>query len=96
MVYETWVRIHQPFFRLFFVLFSDIYTFRGIWMLHNFWLAKPYGLSNQKLCFIQMCNFGEKDKECSWEWLVNTDPGSVFKTILETILCRFPYDVHKF
>ena len=25
-----------------------------IGMLHNFWLAKPYGLANQKLCHIQM------------------------------------------
>ena len=23
-------------------------------MRHNFWLAKPYGLANQKLCRIQM------------------------------------------
>ena len=22
-------------------------------MLHNFWLAKPYGLANQKLCYIK-------------------------------------------
>ena len=25
-----------------------------IWMQDNFWLAKPYGLANQKLCYIQM------------------------------------------
>ena len=23
-------------------------------MQHNFWLAKPYGLANQKLCYIQI------------------------------------------
>ena len=23
-------------------------------MQYNFWLAKPYGLANQKLCYIQM------------------------------------------
>ena len=23
-------------------------------MQHNFWLAKPYGLANPKLCYIQM------------------------------------------
>ena len=34
-------------------------------MQHNFWLAKPYGLANQKLCYIQMFlnieNSGEQD-----------------------------------
>ena len=48
-------------------------------MLHNFWLAKPYGLANKKLCYIQMLlnidKTGEQDLECSQEWLVNTDPG---------------------
>ena len=46
-------------------------------MLHNCRLAKPYGLANQKLCYIQMIvkieKFGEQDKERSQEWLVNTD-----------------------
>ena len=51
-------------------------------MYHNFWLAKPYGLAkyglaNQKLCYIPICKSWEKDKECSWEWLVNTDPGQM-------------------
>ena len=31
----------------------DFSIFRSIWMKHNFWLAKPYGLANQKLCYIQ-------------------------------------------
>ena len=48
-------------------------------MSHNFWLAKPYGLANQKLYYIQMpLNIGksrEQDKEQSKEWLVNTDYG---------------------
>ena len=35
-------------------------------MLHNFWLAKPYGLANQKLCYIQIDKiFWEKDNEFS-------------------------------
>ena len=42
-------------------------------------MAKPYGLANQKMCYIQMpLNIGnsrEQDKEQSEEWLVNTDPG---------------------
>ena len=33
----------------------DFSIFRSIWMKHNFWLAKPYGLANQKLCYIQIC-----------------------------------------
>ena len=44
-------------------------------MLYNFWLAKPYGLANQKLCYstLKFTNLGEKDREFSWEWLMNTD-----------------------
>ena len=43
-------------------------------MLHNFWLAKPYGLANQKLCYIPIDKSSRKrDKEYSWEWLVNTN-----------------------
>ena len=34
-----------------------------------------YGLANQKFCYIQIYNHGEKGNECSCEWLVNTDPG---------------------
>ena len=29
-------------------------------MSHNFWLAKPYGLANQKLCYIQIYKILEK------------------------------------
>ena len=40
-----------------------------IWMQHNYWLAKPYILANQKLCYIQMLlnieKSGEQDKERS-------------------------------
>ena len=32
-------------------------------MLHNFWLAKQYGLANQKLCYIQMLLNMEKSGE---------------------------------
>ena len=38
-------------------------------MWHNFWLAKPYGLANQRLCYIQMLlnieKSGKYDKERS-------------------------------
>ena len=47
-------------------------------MKHNCCLAKPYGLANQKLCYIiTMLNIeksGEQDKERSQEWLLNTGP----------------------
>ena len=47
-------------------------------MQQNFWLAKPYGLANQKLRYIQMLlnidKSVEQDKKRSEEWLVNTDP----------------------
>ena len=53
-----------------------------IGMKHNFWLAKPYSLANQKLYYIQMllkieisCEY---DRERSKEWLVNTNPNSEF------------------
>ena len=29
-------------------------------MLHNFWLAKPSGLANQKLCYIHIYKFLER------------------------------------
>ena len=54
--------------------------FSNIWMLHNFWLAKPYGLADQQLYYIQIYKIAEKDKEWSWEWLVNTGPVHSFYT----------------
>ena len=36
-------------------------------MQHNFWLAKPYGLANQKLCYIQMLLDRDKSGEQDWE-----------------------------
>ena len=33
-----------------FVLFFKIFN---IWKLHNFWLAKPFGLANQNVCYFQ-------------------------------------------
>ena len=49
----------------------DFSIFRSIWMKHNFWLAKPYGLANQKLCYIQLQILKKKTKnvlENSW-WI---------------------------
>ena len=47
----TWARIHQTILKNILCLFlQDLQTV----MKHNFWLAKPYGLANQKLCYIQM------------------------------------------
>ena len=41
-------------------------------------MAKPYGLANQKLCYIKMLLHteisGKYDKEHSEEWLVSTTP----------------------
>ena len=62
-------------------------------------MAKPYGLANQKLCYIQMLQNIENSlghvKEHSEEWLVNTDPGSVTAAILKNIQCRFIQDFVK-
>ena len=45
-------------------------------MQQNCRFAKPYGVASLKLCCIlNLHSLGEKDKECSLEWLVNTDPG---------------------
>ena len=52
--------IHQPFSRTSFVYFSKILL---IWKLHILWLAKPYGLANQKLCYIQTPLDIEKSEE---------------------------------
>ena len=42
-------------------------------------MAKPYGLANQRLCYIWMLHIveksGEQDKECSKEKLVNSEYG---------------------
>ena len=40
-------------------------------------MAKPYGLANQKMYYIQIYKILEKkkDKEYSSEWLVNAGPG---------------------
>ena len=38
-------------------------------MKHNFWLAKPYGLANQKLCYIwiyKSCRKRQNGLENSW------------------------------
>ena len=43
-------------------------------------MTKPYGLVNQKLCYIQMLldieKSGEEDKDRSGEWLVNKNQAS--------------------
>ena len=58
-------RIHKPFAKTFFVFFSKICKFE----CNNFWLAKPYGLANQKLYYLQMLliieKSGEQNKERS-------------------------------
>ena len=36
-------------------------------MQNDFWLAKPYGLANQKLCYIQMLLNIEKFVEQDYE-----------------------------
>ena len=43
-------------------------------MSHNFWLAKPFGLANQKLCYIQIYKILEKKTKNVLDWLVNTEP----------------------
>ena len=47
-------------------------------------MAKPYGLANQNLCYIQMLlnieKSGEYVKERSREWLVNTRPDYTERT----------------
>ena len=52
-------------------------------MYHNFWLAKPYGLANQKLYYIQLwLNIeisGEQGREHAKEWLLNTGPGFTYE-----------------
>ena len=35
-------------------------------MKHNFWLPKPYGLTNQKLCYIQICKSWRKRLGTFW------------------------------
>ena len=45
-------------------------------------MAKPYGLANQKLCYVQIQlnieKSGEKDSERCLQWLVNKEPGAHF------------------
>ena len=64
-------------------------------------MAKPYGLANQKLCYIQIVRniekSGEHDLERTEEWSVNTDSG--VKLELDFILyiteCEKPCDIPK-
>ena len=58
-------------------------------MQHNIRLDKPYGLANQKLCFIQMLLKVEKSREWknqkrSKEWFVNTAPGRKNRSLYNT------------
>ena len=59
------LRIHQPFSRTFFVFFSKICQFE----CNTTWFSqsKPYGLANQKLCYIQMLLNKEKAGEQDYE-----------------------------
>ena len=36
------------------ILYLVLQIFLCIRKYHNFWLAKPYGLANQKLCYFQI------------------------------------------
>ena len=47
-------------------------------MQHNFWLAKPYGLANQKLCYSQIWNKDLGEKEWTlWKMVDEYGPGSM-------------------
>ena len=56
-------------------------------MWHNLWLAKPYGLANQKLCYIQIYTvLDEKTKnalESGW-WIRTQD--KIIYTVKTTLL----------
>ena len=41
-----------------------------IWMWHNFWLAKPYCLANQKLCYVLML-LNIETRGPRWPWITN-------------------------
>ena len=52
-------------------------------------MAKPYGLANQKLCYVQMLlnveKSGEQDQECSQECRLNTDPDQLFEKVEKVV-----------
>ena len=57
--------------------------FGSISMQQNIYLAKPNGLANQMLCYIQICKSWEKKyKERSGEWLMNMGPDLQNFTVL--------------
>ena len=49
-----------------------------IW--HNFWLAKPYGSANQKLCLIPIYHWSTQETQTTFNtsWLFGKNWGSVF------------------
>ena len=61
-------------------------------------MAKPYGLANQKLGYIQMFlnieKSGQQDKERCTEWLVNMDPGNFSIEFLLPRRHPLPFEPH--
>ena len=57
----------------------DLSICRSIWMQQNFWLAKPYGLASQKLCYIPISESRRKKTKNvlgnGW-WIWTRDPCS--------------------
>ena len=57
---------------------------RSIWKQHNFWLAKPYGLANQKLCYIQIYKSWRKRQRTFLEMFGEYEPWSLVLTLSQT------------
>ena len=67
------VCFHQPYFRVFLVLFSRFfYFFKHLKVTTSAWLYHMVQPIRSCVTF-QFANLGENHKECSLEWLVNTD-----------------------
>ena len=62
-------------------------------------MAKPNGLANQKLCYIQMPldieKSGEQEKEQCKEWLVYMGPGFLPYTARKKQLQPLPFDIEE-
>ena len=58
-------------------------------MYYNFWLAKPYGLANQQLCWIQIYKILEKNTKTVLQngWWIRTQGA-----YLATIINQFPHN----
>ena len=64
-----------------------------IW--HNFWLAKPYGLANQKLCLIPIYHWSKRKTQTTFNtsWEFGKTEGPYLPTILKNLLCLWPPDL---